>query len=197
MSTPWELPTFLTVGGEEWKIRTDFRAVLDSIEHFGDPEYEIDEQWFVCLDILYEDFDIDNPPPENIIAEMQKQAIEFIDAGIKDDGRKKPRMIDWFKDAPIMAAPISKVLGKDVRNPEPIHWWTFLAAYMESGGENSVWTNVLNIRNKLAKGIPQSKWEKHEREFYRDNRAIIDLEYKKPERSAEEKAALDELFGRK
>ena len=53
----WELPVSLNIGGKEWKIRSDFRAVLDALKYFGDPEYESDEQWLICLDILYEDFE--------------------------------------------------------------------------------------------------------------------------------------------
>lgn len=52
----WELPQQLRVGEQEWKIRSDFRAVLDILNFFNDPEYEEDEKWWICLDILYEDF---------------------------------------------------------------------------------------------------------------------------------------------
>ena len=47
----WELPESLCVGGQEWKIRTDFRAILDIIRYFADPEYEADESWLICLTI--------------------------------------------------------------------------------------------------------------------------------------------------
>ena len=52
----WELPQSLTVGNKDWTIRSDFRVALDILKYFDDPNYEEDEQWMICLDILFEDF---------------------------------------------------------------------------------------------------------------------------------------------
>lgn len=192
MSTPWELPTSLTVGGEEWKIRTDFRAVLDILQKFNDPDYDMEEKWGICLEILYEDFDIENSPPQNIVTEMQKQAVEFIDMGIRDDGKQKPTLMDWEKDASIIIPSVNRVVGQEVRAMQYMHWWTFLGAYMEIG--ESLFSQIISIRAKRAK---RKKLEKWELDFLKENKELIELKRKKPERSAEEKAALDELFGRK
>lgn len=189
MSTPWELPTSLTVGGEEWKIRTDFRAVLDILKYFADPEYEQDEKWEICFDILYEDFE---QMPHYLHEEAAKQAVEFIDKGIKDDGKQKPTLMDWEHDAEVIIPAINRVTGKEVRSVEYMHWWTFLGAYMEIG--ECLFSHIISIRSKRAKGKKLEIWEQ---EFVRDNKELIELKRKKPERSAEEKAALDELFGRK
>ena len=70
----WRLPESLPVGGEEWKIRSDFRAVLDILNHFNNPEYEEDEKWWICLDILFEDF---QKMPQELWPEAQQQAILF------------------------------------------------------------------------------------------------------------------------
>jgi hypothetical protein len=105
----WELPESLCVGGQEWKIRTDFRAILDIIRYFADPEYEADESWLICLTILYIDFD-DMPP--DMYQEACEKAIEFIDMGIKDDGKKKPHTMDWEQDAPIILPAVNRVLGE-------------------------------------------------------------------------------------
>ena len=103
----WELPESLCVGGQEWKIRTDFRAILDIIRYFADPEYEADESWLICLTILYIDFD--DMPPE-MYQEACEKAIEFIDMGIKDDGKKKPHTMDWEQDAPIILPAVNRVV---------------------------------------------------------------------------------------
>ena len=189
MSTPWELPTSLTVGGEEWKIRTDFRAVLDILKYFADPDYEQDEKWAICLDILYEDFE---QMPRYLHEEAAKQAVEFIDMGIKDDGKQKPTLMEWEKDAPIIIPSVNRVVGQEVRAMQYMHWWTFLGAYMEIG--ESLFSQIISIRAKRAKGKKLEKWEL---DFLKENKELIELKRKKPERSAEEKAALDELFGRK
>ena len=51
----WELPTSIVVGGIKYDIRTDFRAILDILKTFNDPEFENDEKWIVALTILYAD----------------------------------------------------------------------------------------------------------------------------------------------
>lgn len=166
MMDVWELPTSLEVGGEQWKIRTDFRAILDILKYFADPEYE-DVQWDICLDILYEDF---ADMPYSLHNEAAEKAVEFIDMGIKDDGKQKVQLMDWEKDAPILATPISKNIGHDIRLPEPVHWWTFLGAYMEIG--ESLFSQIINIRIKIASHKKLEKWEQ---KFYRDNKNLIDL----------------------
>ena len=60
---------------------------------------------------------------------------------------------------------------------------------MEIG--ESLFSSVLNIRQKRAKG---KKLEKYEQEFYKDNRNLIDLTVKE-KRSEEEMDALRKLFG--
>ncbi len=187
MMNAWELPTYLCVGGENWNIRTDFRAILDILKYFNDPEYEPDEQWEICLDILYVDYE---NMPYSMRNEAAEKAVEFIDMGIKDDGKRKPHTMDWEQDAAVIIPSVNRVLGKEVRAMEYLHWWTFLGAYMEIG--ESLFSQILNIRQKKAKG---KKLEKYEQEFYKDNKALIDLQVKRVERSQEEKDELRALFG--
>ena len=33
----WKLPTFLNVGGRDYKIRTDYRVILDILAAMNDP----------------------------------------------------------------------------------------------------------------------------------------------------------------
>lgn len=176
----WELPTSLLVGGENWNIRTDFRAILDILKYFADPEYEPDEKWEICLDILYEDYE---NMPISIKQEAEEKAIDFIDMGIKDDGRRKPHMMDWEQDAVIILPAVNRVVGKEIRSLEYLHWWTFLGAYMEIG--ESLFFQILNIRQKLTKRQKLDKWEQT---FYRENKVLIDLQKKYTE---EEQALLD------
>lgn len=61
---------------------------------------------------------------------------------------------------------------------------------MEIG--DGLFHQVVMIRQKKAKNKKLEKWEQ---EFYRKNRSLVDLNQKRPERSAEEKEALKRLFG--
>ena len=183
----WDLPTSLFIGGKEWNIRTDFRAIIDILSYFNDPDMEDDEKWIVCLTILYEDFD---DMPTELHQEAAEKAVEFIDMGIKDSGGHKPHTMDWEQDAPLIISGINKVMGKELRAEKYLHWWTFLSSYMEIG--EGTFSTVVSIRSKKAKGQKLDKWEK---DFYKNNRAIVDLENKYSEEDKEEQERLKNLLG--
>lgn len=183
----WRLPESLPVGGEEWKIRSDFRAILDILNHFNNPEYEEDEKWWICLDILFEDF---RDMPQELWQEAQQQAILFIDMGAEDDSRPKPRLMDWEQDAPIIIPSINRVIGKEIRALSYLHWWTFMGAYMEIG--ESLFSQVVSFRKKRASKKKLEKWEK---EFYRENKALCDLKKKYTKEEQEEQNRLMAILG--
>lgn len=193
----WKLPDVLEVSGIKYKIRTEYSVILDILKAMNDPDIfepdmtEEEKQWekiLTMLQILYIDFE--NIPFEDY-KEAAEKASEFIDMGIKNDGRPTPRMMDWDQDAPIVIPAINKVLGKEIRSPlGSIHWWTFLGAYMEI--RECLFSDVLGIRHKKIKGKKLEKWEQ---EFYLSNKNLIDLKTKKIERSQEERDELRELFG--
>lgn len=165
--TLYDLPTSLTVGGVEYKIRSDFRSVIDILIAMNDPELNEHGKATVILKILYPSWR--EIPPEHH-QEALKKAAEFIDCGRKSDGRKHPRMIDWEQDAPLIIPAINSVAHMEVRSVPDLHWWTFFGWFMEIG--DSVFSNVLHIRGKKASG---KKLEKAEQEWYRQNRQLVDF----------------------
>lgn len=194
----WKLPASLNVGGTDYKIRTDYRVILDILSAMNDsdilePGMTDDEMHaekvLTMLRILYIDFD---RMPMSDWTEAAEKACEFIDCGLRDDGAPKPRLMDWEQDAPIIVPAVNKVCNSDVRSVQYMHWWTFFGYYMEIG--ECMLSTVISIRDKKRRGKKLEKWEQ---EFYRNNRHIVDLKNKKIERSAEEKEALRELFGLK
>lgn len=190
----WLLPESLEIDGKEWEIRTAFTAILDVLCAFRDPELTTEEAWEVALSIIYKDF---RNMPSSLYQQAAEKALEFIDAGVENDtDSKKPALMDWEQDAPIIIPAINKVLGRDCRTTPDMHWWTFIGAYMEIG--EGLYSNVLNIRNKQLKG---KKLEKHEQEFLAENRKLVTLRKKltpeEKQKQLEEEAALKRLFGGK
>lgn len=192
----WKLPTSLHVGGANYKIRTDYRVILDILASMNDPDIldpgitedeKQAEKVLTMLQILYIDFD--RMPPSDW-KEASEKACEFIDCGIHDDGTPKPRLMDWEQDAPIIVPAVNKVCNFDVRSVKYMHWWTFFGYYMEIG--ECMLSTVVSIRDKKRRGKKLEKWEQ---EFYRNNKHIVDLRTKKEERSEEEKEELRKLFG--
>ena len=51
------LPRSLEVNGKFYRIRSDFRDVLKIVIAFGDPDLEDKEKAYICLFILFKDFD--------------------------------------------------------------------------------------------------------------------------------------------
>lgn len=193
----WRLPFTLNINGKDYKIRTDYRVILDIIAAMNDKDIfngdETEEEKeeikaFTMLDILF--LDIDSIPDADLNEAIEK-ACEFIDCGIKGDSTPRPRTMDWKQDAPLIVAGVNKVAGADVRQKDYLHWWSFMAMYMEIG--ESTFSTVLSIRDKKRKG----KLEKWEREYYKQNKNLIELEVDKFKRSKEEQEELDKLFGRK
>ena len=192
MGSAWDFPTSLNVGGIDYEIRTDYRAVLDVLTALNDPDLtDADDamtaymQSQVIMQIMFPNYE---EIPQEHIQEALDKVMEFIDIGVSDD-RKKPKTMDWEQDAPILIPAINKVLNCEIRAQKYIHWWTFLGAYMEIG--ESLFSSIVNIRQKLAK--PGKKLEKWEQEFYKENKSLIDF-HAKTERSEEEKTALKELL---
>ena len=52
------LPNRLNVNGKEYSIRTNKDDILKIIEAFNDPELEDKEKVYICLYILYRDFNM-------------------------------------------------------------------------------------------------------------------------------------------
>lgn len=188
--TQWELPTSLEVSGVFYAIRSDYRAIIDILTYMSDPEYQEDEKWLICMDILYEDFD---NMPMTVWKEACIEAKKFIDMGMEDDGRPKPTLMDWEQDAAMIIPAVNRVIGKEVRSLPYMHWWTFLSAYMEIG--ECSFSNTIMLRNKIARGKKLEKWEK---EFIRENSNIVNIKKKmtveEREEAERERKALEDLI---
>ena len=78
--------------------------------------------------------------------------------------------MDWAFDFPRIVAPVNRVMGRDIRSLEYLHWWSFLSAYMEIG--DCLFSQIVAIRSKKAK---HQKLDKSDQAFYKANRQIIDL----------------------
>lgn len=193
------LPGVLTVGGKDYPIRTDYRNVLQVFEAFQDPELTQEEKWIVAIYLLFEDFSCVDDVPEALengfqIEAAMKQICWFVHAG-KVQGREMELPVyDWAQDEQMIFSAVNKVAGKETRELNYLHWWTFLGYFNEVG--EGTFSFIVGIRNKLNKG---KKLEKHEKEFLMHNKELVRLEKpKSKEEQAQEdeyKALLDEVLG--
>lgn len=182
------LPRSLCVQGREWRIRTDFRAVLDILVAMEDGELTEQEKAYVMLYILFPDF---TRMRHEDYEEAMRQASWFIDCGAQhEDQRAKPRQISWRQDENIIFPSVNKAAGKEVRSVKYMHWWTFMGYFMEIG--EGTFSTVLSIRQKRMK---HQKLEKYEQEFYRNNKKMCDLYVPMTEEEQEENDSIIDLIG--
>lgn len=165
----FDLPTKLNIGGADYDIRSDYRAVLEICTALSDTELSDEEKAFVALDIFYPG--LETMPPEDW-GEALKECFAFID---NNDGQpvaqSAHRLMDWKKDFKHIVAPINRVAGCEVRSVPYLHWWTFLS-YFNEIGPDCLFAQMVRIRDKLAKG---KKLDKEEREWLNRNRAMVEL----------------------
>jgi hypothetical protein len=164
------LPRTVTVDGEKYPVRTDFRACLLIMRMFSDDDMSPENKFATMLELFY------IKQPDDKIKAVES-ALSFLDynsgSGEPDSSNAPPplRLMDWEQDEQLYFAAIAKVAGRDIRMEKYVHWWTFLGYYMSIDGE-SVFSTVLTIREKLKIG---KKLSKEEQEYYVRNRSMVDL----------------------
>lgn len=188
------LPEKLTVGDTEYGIRSDYRNVLQVFEAFYDQELEHGEKWIVAIYLLLEAFtcadDVYEAAEDGFdVNEAVRQIIWFISAGQEPGDKKELPTYDWAQDEQMIFSAVNKVAGKETRELEYLHWWTFLG-YFNEVGEGTL-SFIVGIRSKLNK---RKKLEKHEREFLNKNPDMVRLEKRKTREELEQEAKYRALW---
>lgn len=171
------LPKSVCIGGEEFEIRYDYRVILDIFEVLNDADLNDNARAYTVLNMFYMDFDSLTDYEAAV-----KECFRFINGGnIEEKQKRRVQLMSWAQDFQYIVAPVNRVLGYEMRavdydfveNTGGIHWWTFLSAYLEVG--DCLFAQIVRIRELKSKGKPL---DKQDREFYRNNRDIIDLKVK-------------------
>lgn len=193
------LPEILTVGSEDYPIRTDYRNILQVFEVFQDPDLQQEEKWIVAIYLLFDGFtcaeDVLQAAQSGFsLEEAMAQISWFISAGQPEKQEFKQPTYSWTQDEQMIFSAVNKVAGRETRELNYLHWWTFLGYFNEVG--EGTFSFIVGIRNKLHKG---KKLEKHEKEFLSHNKELVLM--KKPKTKEEQKqedayqALLDEVLG--
>lgn len=158
------LPEVVEVGGVEVPIRCDHRTCLRIILAFEDPDLTADEKRALLLYNLYPEI------PENV-QEAYEVGVRFLDGGKGEarEGKARPRMVSFSKDADLIYAAFRHTHGIDLSR-ETLHWWQFLALFMDLGSETT-FCQLVSLRQRVKTG----KATKEELKAYRENKDIIDV----------------------
>lgn len=194
------LPETLEVCGIERPIRSDYRNVLQVFEMFDDPDFGQRDKWEMAIYLIFADFscadDVEAAVLDGFdVNEAAERLVWFISAGDMNRREKQLPVYSWVKDEQMIFSAVNKVCGgREVRSDPYIHWWTFLGYFNEV--EEGTFSFVVRIRDKLNKG---KKLEKHEQEFYRKNRDMVDMKLPLDKEEIEQRekndAFWDEVIG--
>ena len=161
------LPSTVEIDGIEYSIRTDFRDILTICQAFNDEDLSSEERWQVALKIFY----INEVPSD--IQKAAKGIVWFINCGneeVSEQNANDTPVYDWEQDEQLIFSAVNKVAGHETRADQYMHWWTFMGLFQEVG--ESTFATVINIRNKKRK---HKRLEKHEQDFYKENKQLIDI----------------------
>ena len=172
----WGLPKSVTFSGKEYTHRSDFREILKLLSLLGDENKPETLRWYAACFYFYQG---QLPPAEEAVSYLER----FLTAGQK--AAPGPRLFDWNHDAQLIAGAVNAVAGREVREMEYLHWWTFLG-YFRAIGEGPFAT-VVSIRDKRRRG---AKLTPQEQEFARTHAAMLKL----PTPDTEEKRKLEALL---
>ena len=172
-------------GGVSYPIHSDYRDVLEIFSYFDDPDLPEYLKWRIALALFYE-----GEIPEAHLQEAMVFLTEFLKGGRQDAERAAPKLLDWEQDAGVIVAEVNKVAQQEIRAMPYVHWWTFLSWFHGIGeGQLSL---LVGIREKLRKG---KKLEPHEKDYYREHKAQVDLKKRYSREELAQKQALEKLLG--
>lgn len=182
--TGFTLPRQAVIGGKTYAIHTDFREILEIFSYLEDPDLPEYIRWQVALGLFYED-----PLEDDHFLQGAEYFVWFANGGKEDTQPAGPKLLDWERDAQMIVADVNKVAGREIRELSYIHWWTFLA-WFHGIGDGQLST-VISIRQKRQEGKKLDGWEE---DFYRRNKATVDLPAKLSREEQEEKKRLLSLL---
>lgn len=181
-----QLPKSVEVNGVNYEIRSDFRNILTIFEAFEDSTLTNEDKAYILMARIFVDFE---KIPKKDYTAAYEAAVKFIEGGSATKSRKTNyKLFNWAKDEHMIFPAVNKIAGCEVRLVEYMHWWTFLG-YFGSVDKDDLWSFVLSIRQKRAKG---KKLEKYERDFLNANRELCSIESTVSAKTAEN--ALEEMF---
>lgn len=178
-----QLPTKIKVNNKIYDINYDFRTVILTLQALEDPELTHYEK----LDILVNNIYKDQIPYEDY-EEACIKASKFIDLGQenKSSNKSSPRIFSFDKDANYIFTGINLTHKIDIEKEINMHWWKFMALFMDMSSE-CMFGELVYYRKRKAEG----KLTKDEKKQYEKIKDLVDLEVVKVQ-SASRKKFLEE-----
>jgi len=175
-----QLPTKIKVNNNIYDINYDFRTVILTLQALEDPELTHFEKLNILVNNIYKD-DI----PYEDYEEACKQASKFIDLGKDNNGTNKKsnvRIFSFEKDANYIFTGINLTHNIDLEKEKNLHWWKFMAMFMDMSPE-CMFGELVYYRKRKAEG----KLTKDEKKQYEKIKDLVDLEVVKVQSQSRKK----------
>ena len=174
-----QFPSKVKIDGKDYGLNTDFRIGLKIMFAMQDDGLTMQEKMIVMLQLLYKEI-------PNDLEKAVEYAIAFLNCN--EHGKEKAgisvTLFSCEKDAKYIYSAIRQSHGIDLDN-EKIHWWKFMYMFLDLNPD-CFFNRLVGVRDRKAKG----KMDKADKEFYRQNKDIIDLPLKL---SPEEKLKIEQF----
>lgn len=139
------LPEYIEIDGQSYKIDTDYRNCLRIITAFEDNELTPQEKQIILLLNLYKVI-----PPN--IEQAVRMANTFLNGGEAgaDEETAPYRLYSFTKDARFIYAAFRQTHGIDLTKAD-LHWWQFLSLFMDLGAETT-FSQLIGLRKRIKSG---------------------------------------------
>lgn len=142
-----DFPDAVEIAGEIIPIDTDFRTAIRIILAFEDPELTIAEKQAVLISNLFLE------PPSDL-GQAIEVGVRFLNGGVDRDSDSDTgnslRLYSFEKDSALIFAAFKQTHGIDLETAE-LHWWKFLALFMDLGAETA-FCNLVSLRKRVKTG---------------------------------------------
>lgn len=118
------------------------------------------EKQLVMLQNLYKTV------PENV-KDATIKAVKFFDGGAEgtqEEQEPLPRLYSFSKDSQFIFSAFRQTHGIDLTTEKNMHWWKFLALFMDLGSETT-FSNLVALRKKIKTGNATKEERKAAREM--------------------------------
>lgn len=116
LSSGEKLPTTIWENDKEYKINSDYRAVLRVFRMIGDPEIaEADKPWLLRI-LFY---------PDKVPEKAEESFGRFVRMGREPEPGTGEKDFDYEQDAPEIWAAFMQTYGIDLTAVEYLHFWQF------------------------------------------------------------------------
>jgi hypothetical protein len=164
------LPTKVEIDRVIYDINTDFRACLRVILAFEDPELTNGERQQIMLSNLFT-----KEQPTNLAGAVE-EAIRFLNGGPNGQSEESEekedalRLYSFEKDSSFIFSAFTQTHGIDLQEIPYMHWWKFLALFMDLG-QNTTFCQLVGLRKRVKTG----KATKEEKDAAREMGTIFDV----------------------